>query len=95
MEMDNDPDGWRAFKEHLRSESRAKKRHNLAYSTNLLRQNGVHFTSNNEYIHCVVSAGVETIDFWPTTGMWIVRGTVEKHRGVYKLLNFCKKASRK
>lgn len=91
MEPDENREFWRAYKDHMRSESRAKKQHNLAYSTNLLRQNNVRFTSSNQYVHCVVEAGDSIVDFWPSTGLWIIRGSTEQHRGVYKLLRFCKK----
>lgn len=74
-EMFND---WRAMKQQ-------KKRDNLALSTDILRQRGVAFESKNNGVHLIVSGGSMVIDFWPSTGKWIVRGGCSG-RGVFPLL---------
>ena len=74
-EMFND---WRAAKQQ-------KKRENLASSTDILTQRGIRFESKNGGVHLIVYAGERVVDFWPSTGKWIVRGG-RTGRGVFKLL---------
>ena len=38
--------------------------------------------------HLIVLAGAKEVDFWPGTGLWIVRGTKDKRRGVRKLIEY-------
>ena len=78
---------FRAFKQD-------KRRSNLANSTKLLEAAGVAFTSNNEGIHLVIQKDAETIDYWPSTGLWWIRGTRNKRRGVHRLLAYMKKGAR-
>ena len=74
-EMFND---WRAMKQQ-------KKRDNMALSTDILRQRDVLFESKNGGVHLIVHGAFTVIDFWPSTGKWIVRGG-RSGRGVFKLL---------
>lgn len=74
-EMFND---WRAMK-------RQKKRENLVNSTDLLRERSVEFESHNGGVHLIVRGAGLVVDFWPSTGKFIVRGG-KTGRGVFKLL---------
>lgn len=74
----------------LRELSRKKKRSNLAASTSMLTHNGIPFVAHNGGIHLVMTKGNETIDFWPSTGLWWIRGTSNKRRGVKRLLAYMK-----
>lgn len=74
----------------LREHSQRKKRSNLASSTALLNHNGIPFVSHNNGIHLVVTKGDKTIDYWPSTGLWWIRGTRNKRRGVKRLVSFMK-----
>ena len=76
-------DGWREMKQ-------AKRRSNLAYSTNKLVREGLTFTSHNNGIHLVLIKNGQPIDYWPSTGLWWVRGTRNKRRGIDKLIAFMK-----
>lgn len=38
--------------------------------------------------------GDETIDFWPTTDMWWIRGSKSKRRGIDNLIKFLKKETK-
>lgn len=75
----------------LRPIKQAKRRSNLEYSTELLHQTGVPFTAHNGGTHLVVQSGVRTIDFWPSTGLWTVRGAATRNRGVRGLLAHLRK----
>ncbi len=51
------------------------------------------FQSNNNGIHLVLLKNEQFIDFWPSTGLWWIRGTSNKRRGIQKLINYMKTAS--
>ncbi len=75
---------------HWRTIKQEKKRSNLASSTRLLETNGIPVTVHNGGIHLVLSKGDQTIDFWPSTGLWWIRGTSNKRRGVQRLIAYMK-----
>lgn len=62
----------------VKQEKRAVNRDS---SAEVLRAKGVDFTTNNEGF-----ADNLTVDFWPGTGKWIVRGGKKAGRGVFNLL---------
>ena len=78
--------GWREVKQK-------KKRSNLAASTGMLTNAGIPFQSNNGGIHLVLLKNEQFIDFWPSTGLWWIRGTNNKRRGIQKLINYMKAAA--
>lgn len=75
----------------LREMRREKKADNLASSTALLESRGVAFESKNGGVHLIVRGNDLTVDFWPSTGKWIVRGGREG-RGVFKLMRIVQPA---
>lgn len=77
---------WADYKAHKQK----KKRSNLAYSTGQLSAAGLPFTVHNGGIHLVLTKGAETIDFWPSTGLWWVRTNRNKRRGINKLIAYMK-----
>lgn len=79
-------EGWAEF----RAYKQKKKRSNLAYSTGALIAAGLQFTAHNGGIHLVLMKGSQPIDFWPSTGLWWIRGTSNKRRGVQKLIAYMK-----
>lgn len=58
-----------------------------ASSTELLAAACVRFESKNDGAHLIVTAGAKRIDFWPGTGLWIVRGESKRRYGVDALLS--------
>jgi len=79
-------EGWAEF----RAYKQKKKRSNLAFSTRQLTEAGLTFTSNNYGVHLVLMKGSQPIDFWPSTGLWWIRGTPTKRRGIGNLIKFMK-----
>ena len=78
-------DFWRDVK----AAQKEKRAQNLAQSTELLKEHGVSFESKNFGVHLVVNGGTHgPIDFWPSTGLWIVRSSGKRTRGVKRLLKF-------
>lgn len=76
-------DEWREAK-------REKKLDNRASSTEILRQRGIAFTSNSGGIHLVVTGNNKTIDFWPSTGKYIMRNG-SAGRGVFNMIRLINK----
>ncbi len=75
----------------LRQAKQAKRADNRDQSAALLTRAGVLFESKNIGAHLIVEAGAQTVDFWPGTGLWIVRGPSSpdgKGRGVRKLIDY-------
>ena len=77
---------WR----EIRKERREKKRNNRKSSTDILLENGIKFESKNNGVHLVIDTSNrrtrgKIIDFWPSTGKWIVRNG-KKGRGIRRLL---------
>lgn len=71
----------------FRQSQRAKNR---LGSTNMLQAAGITFESKHDGAHLIIQAGTDMIDFWPGTGLWIVRGGRLRDRGVKKLINYIK-----
>ena len=77
---------WAAFREM----KQAKRRSNMAESTSRLEREGFAFTSHNHGVHLVLMKGAQAIDYWPSTGLWWIRGTRNKRRGIDRLVKFLK-----
>jgi hypothetical protein len=75
---------WRERREYQQK----KKRSNLAHSTAQLTSAGLPYVSHNMGVHLVLMKGDQPIDFWPSTGLWWIRGTTNKRRGIQKLILF-------
>jgi len=73
----------------LKKHKNKKKAENNEYSTNLLIKENIDFESKNGGNHLVVKGINSIIDFWPSTGKFIVRGG-KSSRGVRKLINTAK-----
>lgn len=88
----NDDDDMGAYWRGVKAASQAKRADNReSSSAELLREAGVHFTAKNGGAHLIVRTdGGHVIDFWPGTGLWIMRGSTQRHGGVRKLIKFCK-----
>ena len=69
---------------------KAKKASNLEQSTNLLKLEGIDFESKNNGVHLIVTDfNGNLIDFWPSTGKWIVRNG-KTSRGIQNLIRYIK-----
>lgn len=79
-------DVWREIKE-----ARQKKRaDNRQSSAELLRSAGIAFEAKNIDAHLIVSGAGRVVDFWPGTGLWMVRGQPTRRYGVRGLISFCR-----
>ncbi len=61
---------------------------NRRTSAEVLERRGVPFVSKNDGAHLIIN---NQIDFWPGTGLWIVRQSGKKGRGVFNLLAYLNK----
>ncbi len=78
-------EGWRAMKQEKRAKNRQTSREQLVSAD-------VEFTESNLGAHLIVTRGKEVVDFWPGTGLWHVRHSSKKGRGVFGLIKFLKRA---
>lgn len=76
----------------MKAVSQQKRSDNREASAALLTRAGVVFESKNAGAHLVVLSGQHVVDFWPGTGLWIVRGARAKRRGARKLIQFVETA---
>ena len=76
------------FNAAKRQMQRQKRKANLEYSTKFLERKGIPFKDLNNGVHLRVEAkGGAVIDFWPSTGLWILKdGT--RNRGIFNLYKY-------
>lgn len=70
--------------------TRIKKTHNKICSTSILQSMGINIEIKNNGIHIIVD---NKIDFWPTTGKYIVRKNQKKGRGVFNMIKELKRTA--
>ena len=70
----------------LAKRSREKRAANRQSSTQILEDAGIPFESKNMGAHLIVLSGDGYVDFWPGTGLWKVRNSGQKGRGIKALL---------
>ena len=73
-------------------ESKERRARNRQNSAALLTGEGFAFESKNRDAHLIVEG---LVDFWPGTGLWIVRGETAQHRGVRSLIKWLKRREKK
>jgi len=74
----------------MKQHSKTKKQSNLEYSTKLIKDAGFDVQVKNGGVHLIVCWNNKVVDFWPSTGKWIVWGG-KTSRGVKGLINFLNK----
>jgi hypothetical protein len=79
-------DYWR----DVRHAGQVKRAANREQSPACLAQAGIEFVVKNEGAHLIVTGPAGLIDFWPGTGLWMLRGTKRSGYGVFKLIKFCR-----
>lgn len=77
------------FKE-MRKRSQEKRSANKEKSAELLKNSGINFERKNYGNHLIILTEPK-IDFYPSTGLWKVRGDNKNHRGVMALLKYLRK----
>lgn len=89
MTTDDDDDDISAMFRARRERSMQKRANNREFSTQLLTDKGIPFTSHNAGVHLIVA---EKWNFWPGTGLWAERKgkpgrPPREGRGVHKLIH--------
>jgi hypothetical protein len=90
-----DDDSLSDFWRDVRHAGQVKRASNRAQSPEFLREAGVEFEVKNGGAHLIVKGPAGLIDFWPGTGLWIVRGAIWRGAawrgyGVFKLIKYCR-----
>lgn len=70
----------------LKKDRQEKRAANRESSADLLVSSGISFDARNNGAHLIVHGIGHTFDFWPGTGLWSMRGSTQKHRGVRSLI---------
>lgn len=72
---------WKEAKQEKRALNRKR-------SKDLLVERGIRLDEHAGGVHLVVHHidGVQVYDFWPGTGLWKLRGSNQRGRGVFNLL---------
>jgi len=83
VDDDSMADYWRDVK----AASQEKRKSNRVTSTEMLFAAGLKFETKNMGAHLIVRALGLTVDFWPGTGLWIVRNPKREGRGVQRLID--------
>lgn len=81
-EDDSLSDYWRDVK----AASQEKRAGNRMSSAEILKSKGIAFESKSFGVHLIVRHAGKTVDFWPGTGKWIIRGGPSRGCGVKNLL---------
>jgi hypothetical protein len=79
-------DYWRDVTPSMKERSQKKRADNREASATILDEAGIGYTTKSDGTHLIVTAGGKTVDFWPGTGLWIVRATGLRRRGVRQLI---------
>lgn len=87
MMPDADDEDMGEFWRDVKAGRQAKRAKNRADSAGMLREAGIRFEEKNFGAHLIVQAIGLTVDFWPGTGLWIVRKTTRQGRGVQRLID--------
>lgn len=69
----------------LKQRGQRKRASNREKSTKILEEAEINFTVQNNGAHLIITYLDKIVDFWPGTGLWIVRHG-HRGRGVYNLL---------
>lgn len=68
----------------------AAKKHSFLVNTNLIASSGVNFVKKNDGVHLVVrTKSDKIIDYWPSTDVYIVRGTTIRGFGARDVISMC------
>jgi len=81
-------DVWR----ELNAQRQKKRADNRDASTRNLTAAGIAFETRNGGVHLIVHGAGLTVDFWPGTGLWVVRGMSKRCYGVRHLIKRLKQA---
>ena len=74
--------------------SQGRRANNREWSAGYLIREQIEHTSRNSGAHLIVMHAGLTVDFWPGTGLWIVRGSKRQGRGIRDLINHLRYAER-
>ena len=86
MSGTTDDEGSAEYWRDVREYGQEKRARNRESSAEILREVGIEFTALNSGAHLFVRGRAGEADFWPGTGLWVMRGTGRRGRGVWRLI---------
>lgn len=82
-----EPEDWKDHK----LEGQQRRARNRDFSPKILAEAGLRYDERNGGAHLIVYVkGKPKVDFWPGTGLWMIRGSQKKARGVRELIARCR-----
>lgn len=75
--------------------SKERRRLLREHGQKILNENGIPFSTNNDGVHLIIPRDQFTVDYWPGTGKFNVRGTKSYGRGIYNLIDLIKQKEQK
>ena len=85
-DANDDEAGSTEYWRDVKAAGQAKRARNRDDSAELLRASGIEFSALNGGAHLFVRGHAGEADFWPGTGLWRLRGSTQRHRGVWQLI---------
>lgn len=77
------PPKFMSVTDHVRN---VTKKTNLILNTQRLDEEGIEYNKKNDGMHLVIPAAGQFVDYWPSTDVFIVRGTSIRGEGVEKVI---------
>lgn len=74
---------WKDHKEY----SQNKRADNRIKAQETLAEHGINFQVKNFGAHLIVTGKDGVYDFWPGTGLYMLRNTSKKERGIFNLIS--------
>lgn len=79
---------WKDVKPLMKRDSEQRKDRNQANGIKTIASMGYEYELKNFNNHVVVKHKGVTVDYWPSTGKWIVRKKDKSGRGIKPLTNY-------
>lgn len=80
----------------LRQERQERGAERRDHAPRVLAEEGVNIARiENNGAHIIIHHAAQHVDFWPASGLWIVRETKERRRGLWPLIRHCQKAAKR
>lgn len=74
----------------INERQRQKRASNTEQSTTMLQAAGIAFRSFNGGVHLQIEVRGQSVNFWPSTGLYMVSDDPRKRRGIRNLIRFVK-----
>lgn len=85
-----DPDDMGDMWREVKALSKLKRARSRNKSPEHLIAAGIEFESKNDGAHLIIVVKSQVINFWPGTGLWMLKEETRRHGGVFPLIQYVK-----